>query len=85
LLVERLFLVDFFVARGSNARWYFSTYHFCKGMTLLKAEAQPKSLADFEKAYSLRSFDRHDFMKHLFSSPDSARIGLAQSALDAAQ
>jgi hypothetical protein len=52
-------IYDFFLARGSDRRWYYSTFHFCKGMVVLKAEEQPKSLAEFAKAYRLRSFDGH--------------------------
>jgi hypothetical protein len=48
---------DFFLARGSDGRWYYSTFHFCKGMIVLRYEDQPKSLAAFEKTYYLRTFD----------------------------
>jgi hypothetical protein len=52
-------IYDFFLGRGSDGQWYYSTYHFCKGMIVLKAEDQPKSLAEFAKTYYLRSFDGH--------------------------
>lgn len=48
---------DLFLARGSDGQWYYSTYHFCIGMLVLRDEKQPESLAAFVKAYFLRPFD----------------------------
>ena len=49
---------DLFLARGSDGRWYYSTYHFCIGMIVLKMDGQqPNTLAGFAKTYYLRPFD----------------------------
>jgi hypothetical protein len=49
---------DLFLARGSDGRWYYSTYHFCIGMIVLRMEEQqPEDLAGFAKTYFLRTFD----------------------------
>ncbi len=45
------------LARGSNGRWYYSTYHFCNGMINIRGDEQPKSIAEFAERYSLREFD----------------------------
>lgn len=50
---------DLFLGRGSDGRWYYSTYHFCKGMVVLKMEEQSDDLAGFAKTYYLRQFDGH--------------------------
>jgi hypothetical protein len=50
---------DLFLGRGSDGRWYYSTYHFCKGMVVLKMEEQSDDLAAFAKTYYLRQFDGH--------------------------
>ncbi len=48
---------DFFLARGSDGLWYFSTYHFCIGMLVLRSEEQPEDLAGFATTYFLQTFD----------------------------
>ncbi len=48
---------DLFLARGSDGRWYYSTYHFCIGMVVLRMEEQPEDLAGFARSYFLQSFD----------------------------
>lgn len=48
---------DIFLARGSDGRWYYSTYHFCVGMVVLRMEEQPEDLATFAKSYFLQPFD----------------------------
>lgn len=48
---------DLFLARGSDGRWYYSTYHFCIGMIVLLMDEQPEDLAGFAKTYFLRTFD----------------------------
>lgn len=48
---------DLFLARGSDGHWYYSTYHFCVGMVVLRMEEQPEDLVTFVKAYSLGTFD----------------------------
>jgi len=46
-----------FLARGSNGRWYYSTYHFCMNMAAVIGEAPPDSVSDFSKKYFAREFD----------------------------
>ena len=48
---------DIFIGRGSDGKWYYSTYHFCIGMLDLRLNDQPDSLAKFAEQYSLRAFD----------------------------
>ena len=48
---------DIFIGRGSDGKWYYSTYHFCIGKLALKMEENPTSLNDFIQSYSLREFD----------------------------
>lgn len=51
---------DIFVGRGSDGKWYYTTYHFCIGMfvlTSMSRHGQPASLADFVDTYYLREFD----------------------------
>ena len=48
---------DIFLARGSDGHWYYSTYHFCVGMVVLRMEEQPEHLAAFAKTYFLQTFD----------------------------
>jgi len=48
---------DLFLGRGSDGQWYYSTFHFCKGMIVLRAEDQSESLAAFAQTYYLRPFD----------------------------
>ena len=50
---------DIFLARGSDGHWYYSTYHFCVGMVVLRSEEQPEDLAGFTKTHFLRPFDGH--------------------------
>ena len=50
---------DIFLARGSDGHWYYSTYHFCVGMVVLRMEEQPEDLATFAKTYFLQTFDGH--------------------------
>lgn len=48
---------DIFIARASDGRWYYSTYHFCIHMMVLAGNGQPASLEDFIREYSLKEFD----------------------------
>ena len=54
---------DLFLARGSDGKWYYSTYHFCVSMIVLRmgseTEGQPESLTKFARSYFLREFDGH--------------------------
>jgi hypothetical protein len=48
---------DIFIGRGSDGKWYFSTYHFCIGMVALMGDERPESLAKFVAVYYLSKFD----------------------------
>jgi hypothetical protein len=50
-------IYDFFLAKGSDDQWYYSTYHFCKDNVVLQMEEQSGSLPEFVKYYSLQPFD----------------------------
>jgi hypothetical protein len=52
-------IYDLFIGRGSDGQWYYSTYHFCVRMLVLRDEEQPKDIAGFANAYYLRNFDGH--------------------------
>jgi hypothetical protein len=56
---EKRRIADLFIGRGSDGRWYYSTFHFCIGMLDLKMEDQSEDLPAFVKAYYLASFDGH--------------------------
>lgn len=48
-------IADIFIGRGSDGRWYYSTYHFCVGMITMWE--RPRTLADFVNEYSMCEFD----------------------------
>ena len=48
---------DIFIGRGSDDQWYYTSYHFCNGMSVAKFDLQPKSLEEFCTTYFLKSFD----------------------------
>ena len=49
---------DLFIGRGSDDKWYYSTYHFCIDMLVLRTMMeQPESLAKFRQDGYLREFD----------------------------
>jgi hypothetical protein len=53
---------DIFLAKGSDGRWYYSTFHFCLGMLTLIMEQEDgppamTNLAAFAHEYRLREFD----------------------------
>ncbi len=50
---------DIFLAKQSDGKWYYSTFHFCVGMVALmgEQETQPPTLAMFVHEYNLREFD----------------------------
>ena len=47
---------DIFIAKASDGKWYYSTYHFCVRMIVLHLHPQLDSLDQFKKAYFLREF-----------------------------
>ncbi|MBI5384024.1 MAG: hypothetical protein HZA90_04985 [Verrucomicrobia bacterium] len=48
---------DIFIGRGSDGKWYYSTFHFCIGMLDLRVEGQSESLTNFIEKYYVREFD----------------------------
>ena len=48
---------DIFLARGSDEKWYYSTYHFCIGMLTLRIEEAPGSLREFATNFFAAEFD----------------------------
>lgn len=51
---------DIFIAKGSDGNWYYSTYHFCIDMFVLKHMSeyeQSDDLKVFISRYSLKTFD----------------------------
>lgn len=51
------FIDHLFIARGSDGRWYYSTYHFCNSMVMVRGDEPPGSIAEFVRKYSVREFD----------------------------
>lgn len=47
---------DIFIGRGSDGKWYYSTFHFCSGKVVLSQEYPPDSLAHFVQGYWLVPF-----------------------------
>jgi hypothetical protein len=54
-------LHDIFLAHGSDGKWYYSTFHFCTGMIVLRGGYPDgdshESLPVFIRAFALREFD----------------------------
>ncbi len=48
---------DLFLGKGSDGQWYYSTYHFCIEMVVLRMETQAEDLMQFVNSYYLRPFD----------------------------
>ncbi|MGN6555344.1 MAG: hypothetical protein ACTHLW_16680 [Verrucomicrobiota bacterium] len=51
------FVDNLFLARGSDGRWYYSTYHFCNSMAGVRFDDPPASIAEFVSRYAAREFD----------------------------
>jgi hypothetical protein len=51
------FVDHLFLARGSNGRWYYSSYHFCNGMAGILSEDRPGSIDEFAQRYFVQEFD----------------------------
>ncbi len=68
---------DIFLAKGSDGKWYYSTFHFCVRMVALlgEQETQPPNLAMFVHEYNLRQFDgrSNDCLKETGTWPASWR------------
>jgi hypothetical protein len=55
---EKGHIPDLFIGRGSDGKWYYSTYHFCIDMIVLKTMMdQPESLTKFRTDGFLQGFD----------------------------
>ena len=56
---ENFWVRDLFIGRGSDGRWYYSTFHFCIHMFVLggMGKGEPASIAEFARAYHVRQFD----------------------------
>jgi hypothetical protein len=46
-----------FLAKTSDGRWLYSTYHFCTNMGMLMADDAPDSIDAFKERYFVREFD----------------------------
>ena len=46
-----------FLARGSDGKCLYSTFHFCNSMVMVSADAPPGSIAEFSRKYFAREFD----------------------------
>jgi hypothetical protein len=51
LLVPHLFL-----ARDSDGQWWYSSFHFCNGMSMIRGEDPPGSVSEFARRFWLRQF-----------------------------
>ena len=74
---------DLFLGRGSDGKWYYSTFHFCRGRHVLHMEQwQPASLAQFVDAYWLVPFDRRsdDCLKATWTGTEPWGNGKVQPA-----
>lgn len=53
----RSFVVDhLFLARSSDGRWFHSSYHFCNGLNMIRADEMPTSIEDFCRRYFVQEF-----------------------------
>ena len=48
---------DIFIGKGSDGRWYYTTYHFCVRMLELECSGPSPDLSSFIDKYSLREFN----------------------------
>lgn len=48
---------DIFIAKASDGKWYYSTYHFCIDAIVLQGFGQSPSLEAFKKNFLLMEFD----------------------------
>jgi hypothetical protein len=52
---------DLFLARGSDGKWYYSTFHFCTRMITLRGrmfgDEDHASIAQFARVYAVHDFD----------------------------
>jgi hypothetical protein len=77
-------VMDIFLAKGSEGKWYYSTCHFCVGMVGLRMtqDHQPLDLATFAKVYRLREFDGKSdaCLGKTLTSPDYEALERASQA-----
>lgn len=64
-----LIVPHLFIARDSNGRWWYSSFHFCNGMSMIRWEDPPGSISEFAHRFSLRQFDplTHDWAEPTWS------------------
>ncbi len=62
---------DFWVGKGSDGKWYFSSFHFCVGMIVLMGDGSPDSLASFVNDYYVHEFggNPEDALKKTWPDP----------------
>jgi hypothetical protein len=51
---------------SSDGPWLYSSFHFCNGRAMVRADEPPASIAEFERRYAVREFDgkSHECLKH---------------------
>ena len=84
---EQAQIPDIFLGRGSDGRWYYTTFHFCVNMQNLSEETKafpslglPGSLNQFSNRYCLQEFDGQSDQclkdtKHLWNRRREAILG----------
>ena len=45
------------LGHGSNNRWYYSSFHFCRSMAMIMGDEPPGSIEEFAQRYAAREFD----------------------------
>ena len=45
-----------FLAHSSDDRWFYSSYHFCNGMNMIRGDDAPLSIEEFCSRYAVREF-----------------------------
>lgn len=68
-------IYDLFIAYGSDGNWYYSTFHFCIEMVVLRLEEQPENLTTFCQTYYVHRFDGRsdECLKKTWPPQQSAR------------
>lgn len=46
-----------FLARGSDGRWFYSSFHFCNAFAMMRGHPPPGSIDDFTVRYGVHEFD----------------------------
>ena len=64
---------DTFVCRASDGRWYESSFHFCKGVIVLRMEGQPQDLQSFIRDHKLSELQGRP--NHALQRTAASRLG----------